>query len=110
MRLWTEDSRERLGPELFARRVAEAAALRERCGIPQRTDAWRVVNGEGDRCPALVVDRFGDWLALTPSCSSLDRWLDWSRRCGVSGRDTLMLRRENTTVLSSATWRLKLTR
>jgi len=52
---------EGIGPKLVARRVDEALALR-RVVVPSDTDAYRLVNGEGDRLPGIVVDRYGDVL------------------------------------------------
>jgi 23S rRNA (cytosine1962-C5)-methyltransferase len=46
---------------LVARRVDEALALRAAVLSPDTT-AYRVVNGEGDRLPGMVVDRYGDFL------------------------------------------------
>ena len=65
VRVWTQDERVQLDTELIQARLAQAVALREACGIPQLTQAYRVVNAEGDRMPGLILDRFGDWLALT---------------------------------------------
>ena len=43
----------------LARRIAAARRLRKDVlRLPERTDAWRVVNAEGDGCSGLVVDRF----------------------------------------------------
>src|SRR5204863_9277687 len=47
---------------LLARRIDEALALRRAC-LPTRT-AYRLVNGEGDRLPGVVVDRYGDVLVM----------------------------------------------
>ena len=45
---------------LLRRRFAEALAIRtDVLGLPRRTDAWRLVHGEGDGLSGLVVDRFG---------------------------------------------------
>jgi 23S rRNA (cytosine1962-C5)-methyltransferase len=46
---------------LVARRIDAALALR-RVVVPPDTTAYRVVNGEGDRLPGVVVDRYGDYL------------------------------------------------
>jgi 23S rRNA (cytosine1962-C5)-methyltransferase len=46
---------------LIARRIDDALALR-RAVIPADTTAYRVLNGEGDRLPGMVVDRYGDYL------------------------------------------------
>jgi 23S rRNA (cytosine1962-C5)-methyltransferase len=52
---------EPIDDRLVARRVDEALALR-RAVVPADTTAYRVVNGEGDRVPGVVVDRYGDFL------------------------------------------------
>src|SRR5262245_7796028 len=52
---------EPVGGALVARRLAEALALR-RAVVPPDTTAYRLVNGEGDRLPGIVVDRYDDFL------------------------------------------------
>ena len=49
---------EEVGPALIAQRIDEALALR-RATLAPELDAYRVVNGEGDRLPGVVVDRYG---------------------------------------------------
>ena len=46
---------------LVARRIDEALALR-RVVLSSDTTAYRVLNGEGDRLPGVIVDRYGDFL------------------------------------------------
>jgi 23S rRNA (cytosine1962-C5)-methyltransferase len=45
--------------DLVRERVRDAVALR---ALVTDTDAMRLVNGEGDRLPGLVVDRYGDFV------------------------------------------------
>lgn len=45
----------------FAERIAQADALRRRA-FPQET-TYRVIHGEADMIPGLVVDRYGDYLS-----------------------------------------------
>jgi 23S rRNA (cytosine1962-C5)-methyltransferase len=52
---------EPVGPELIGRRLDVALALR-RSLLPAGAAAYRVVNGEGDFLPGVVVDRYGDVL------------------------------------------------
>ncbi len=47
----------------FRGRLREALALRERL-IPEKTDCYRLIHGEGDGLPGLVVDRYGDYLVV----------------------------------------------
>jgi 23S rRNA (cytosine1962-C5)-methyltransferase len=49
--------------ELFAERIDAALALRRRLQLP-RTDAYRLLHGEGDRLPGVVCDRYGSRAVL----------------------------------------------
>ena len=55
---------------LSARACAAAEAHRRR--VVRDTDAYRVVHGEADLLPALVVDRYGDYLVI----QTLDQGMD----------------------------------
>jgi 23S rRNA (cytosine1962-C5)-methyltransferase len=62
-----------IGRAWFRERIASAAAVR--ASLPERgTDAYRLVHGENDGLPGLVVDRYADHLVVkiyTPA------WLPW---------------------------------
>jgi 23S rRNA (cytosine1962-C5)-methyltransferase len=58
VRLWTRH-REPINPSLWRTRAQRACAMRSLLFDGTRTDAFRVVHGEGDRMPGLVVDRYG---------------------------------------------------
>jgi 23S rRNA (cytosine1962-C5)-methyltransferase len=47
--------------DFFRRRIARAVALRGKYVAPQ-TNSFRLINGEGDFLPGLVVDRYADFL------------------------------------------------
>jgi 23S rRNA (cytosine1962-C5)-methyltransferase len=64
-----------IGPEFFARRIAEANEYRR--NVVRDTDAYRVVHGEGDRLPALIVDRYGDYLVIQTLDQGMDAAKDW---------------------------------
>ncbi len=53
---------ESLEPDFLERRLSEAARLREQ--IAADAAAHRLVHGEGDGLPSLVVDRYGEHLVL----------------------------------------------
>jgi 23S rRNA (cytosine1962-C5)-methyltransferase len=61
--------------EFFVRRIAEAEAFRRQ--VVRDTEAYRVVHGEGDRLPALVVDRYGDYLVIQTLDQGMDAAKDW---------------------------------
>ncbi|HEY7558597.1 MAG TPA: class I SAM-dependent rRNA methyltransferase, partial [Candidatus Binatia bacterium] len=47
--------------DFFRRRITRALALREKYVAPE-TNAYRLINGEGDFLPGLIVDRYADFL------------------------------------------------
>jgi 23S rRNA (cytosine1962-C5)-methyltransferase len=58
--------------EAFLReRLIEALRLRQRVVIG--SDAYRLVHGEGDRLPGLIVDRYGDYLVIQTLDQGMDR-------------------------------------
>jgi 23S rRNA (cytosine1962-C5)-methyltransferase len=57
VRMWTR-GRKVIDEALWSARIERAAGLRERLA-PPRTNALRLLHGEGDRMPGFVVDRYG---------------------------------------------------
>ena len=72
VRAWSFDEDERIDAAFFARRVAQAVALRKR--LPIASDAMRLVHGEADGLPGLVVDRYGDTLVAQFGAAGVERW------------------------------------
>lgn len=62
---------EALPPDLWRRRLAQAIAFRESLSID--ATAYRVVHGEADLLPSLVVDRYGDYLVVQALSQGMDR-------------------------------------
>ena len=59
-----------LGAALLAHRIHAALALRERL---YAAPFYRLVHGEGDGLPGLVVDRYGDLLAVQITTAGMER-------------------------------------
>ncbi|MCB1048487.1 MAG: class I SAM-dependent rRNA methyltransferase [Calditrichaeota bacterium] len=59
-----------LGPRRLKRRLEQALALRERLFSEP---CYRLVHGESDLLPGLVVDRFGDHLSVQLNTAGMDR-------------------------------------
>jgi len=59
-------------PPLLEERMREAFLLREKW-LGGKTDAFRMVNGEGDFLPGLVVDRYGETLVMQCLTAGMDR-------------------------------------
>lgn len=62
---------EEIAQLFFTRRFSQAAALREKHLIAF-TNAYRLVNGEGDFLPGLVVDRYADFLVAQFFTAGMD--------------------------------------
>jgi 23S rRNA (cytosine1962-C5)-methyltransferase len=62
---------EPITPAFWSERIAQAVRLRSR--IVSETTAYRVIYGEADRLPGLIVDRYGDVLVLQTLSSGMDR-------------------------------------
>ena len=91
------------GPPLDARAIAGlvegAAALRDRMFQGDATDAYRLCNGEGDRVPALVLDRYASLAVMRIDGELLAPWVERlvdpvSRLLSGRGITTLALRVE----------------
>jgi 23S rRNA (cytosine1962-C5)-methyltransferase len=65
VRLLVRDAVTRLDVAFFRARIDRAIAARSALGLPsEHTNGYRVVHAEGDGLPGVIVDRFGDVLAL----------------------------------------------
>ena len=72
VRAWSFDEAERIDAAFFARRVQRAVALRARLAVD--SDAVRLVHGEADGLPGLVVDRYGGTLVAQVGFAGAERW------------------------------------
>jgi 23S rRNA (cytosine1962-C5)-methyltransferase len=55
----------------YLRRIAAAEAHRKR--VVAESEAYRLVHGEGDQLPGLVIDRYGDYFAIQTLDQGMDR-------------------------------------
>jgi 23S rRNA (cytosine1962-C5)-methyltransferase len=83
--LWDEESAIALrvfsaGPEpcreLFRQRVAQASELRREF-LPARTNAYRLLYGEGDFLPGVTVDVYDGFAAMVTYANALDSVVPW---------------------------------
>lgn len=71
-RVWSFEAACRIDAAFFRERCASAIRARQRMDI--RSDAMRLVHGESDGLPGLVVDRYGDTLVAQFLSSGAERW------------------------------------
>lgn len=65
-------SNETIDQSFFEKRIEEAIQLRSRYFKPA-TNAYRLVHSEGDFLPGLIVDRYGEFLAIQFLTAGMDR-------------------------------------
>ncbi|KQP37871.1 class I SAM-dependent rRNA methyltransferase [Pseudorhodoferax sp. Leaf274] len=71
-RAWSFDEGQRIDAAFLRERLAQAIAARQRFDI--RSDGVRLVHGESDGLPGLVVDRYGDTLVAQFGAAGAERW------------------------------------
>ncbi len=74
VRAWSFIESERIDRAFFERRIAAALALRARLAIA--STGVRLIHGEADGLPGLIVDRYGDTLSAQFLAAGTERWKD----------------------------------
>ena len=72
LRAWSFTETERIDATFFERRIAQALAIRAR--LPIKSDAMRLIHGEADGLPGLIVDRYADTLCAQFLSVGVERW------------------------------------
>jgi 23S rRNA (cytosine1962-C5)-methyltransferase len=67
----TPDETDPADDALLRRRIADAVAFRESLAID--ATAYRLIHGEADQLPSLIVDRYGDVVVLQALSQGMDR-------------------------------------
>jgi 23S rRNA (cytosine1962-C5)-methyltransferase len=73
-RVWTFDIKEPVDAAFLERRIRKAVALREQLAAARHTNAMRLIHGESDGLPGLVVDRYADVLVAQFLAAGVERW------------------------------------
>ncbi|VTU19849.1 class I SAM-dependent rRNA methyltransferase [Variovorax sp. PBL-E5] len=71
-RAWSFDETQRIDAAFLAARVAAAVEARHLFDL--RSDGVRLVHGEADGLPGLIVDRYGDTLVAQFLSAGVERW------------------------------------
>ena len=85
---------EPITPSFWRERIAQALRLRAR--IVSETTAYRLIYGEADRLPGLIVDRYDDVLVMQTLSSGMDRRKEIlaDLLCEVTGSSRVYLRND----------------
>ncbi|CAN5776917.1 23S rRNA (cytosine(1962)-C(5))-methyltransferase RlmI [soil metagenome] len=72
VRAWSFDAGERIDAAFFERRIRRALAMRERLAVA--SEGVRLIHGEADGLPGLIVDRYADVLCAQFLSVGVERW------------------------------------
>lgn len=85
-RVWSFDARDTIDEAFLERRLERSIARRAQ--VRPGSDAVRLVHGESDGLPGLVVDRYAGVAVAQLAAAGVERWREWwgpaiARACGV---------------------------
>ncbi len=72
VRAWSFDEQQRIDAAFFAQACTRAIRARQRMDVA--SDGLRLIHGESDGLPGLIVDRYGDTLVAQFAASGVERW------------------------------------
>ncbi len=67
--------KEPIDRDFFSRRLSQALSLRQNY-LSTTTNAYRLINGEGDFLPGLIVDRYGDFIVCQFFTATMELFKD----------------------------------
>jgi 23S rRNA (cytosine1962-C5)-methyltransferase len=73
-RVWSFDEAQRIDAPFFI--AACAHSIRARARFDIKSDSMRLIHGDADGLPGLIVDRYGDTLVAQFLSSGVERWKD----------------------------------
>lgn len=73
VRMWTFDSEEVINSEFFKNKIFAADHLRKQI-IPDKTNAYRIINAENDGLPGVIVDRYTEYLVCQFLSAGAEYW------------------------------------
>ncbi|CAM8670335.1 COG1092 Predicted SAM-dependent methyltransferases [Comamonadaceae bacterium] len=71
-RVWSFDEKQRIDASFFIAACASAISARARFDI--KSDGVRLIHGESDGLPGLIVDRYGDTLVAQFTSAGVEKW------------------------------------
>jgi 23S rRNA (cytosine1962-C5)-methyltransferase len=72
VRVWSFNQEQRIDASFFIAACASAVSARGRFGI--QSDSLRLIHGESDGLPGLIVDRYGGTLVAQFTSTGVERW------------------------------------
>lgn len=76
VRIWGYNEDEMIDSDFFEKRIKKAYQIRQRYIETPLTDAFRIVNGENDLLPGLIVDKYSKYLVVQFHTKGIEAWKD----------------------------------
>lgn len=73
-RIWTWNEDEQIDTSFFLHRIQKAFAMRE--AIHSQTNSFRLVHGESDGLPGVIIDKYSDNLVFQILSAGAEKWRD----------------------------------
>jgi 23S rRNA (cytosine1962-C5)-methyltransferase len=74
VRVWSFEEQDAIDAAFFQQRLAQALAARRKLPLLSPCSAMRLVHGESDGLPGLIVDRYADFLVCQFLSAGAERW------------------------------------
>jgi len=74
VRIWGYDEHEKIDKDFFLKRIRSAYGIRRDYIENPGTDSYRLINGENDLLPGLIVDKYGDYLVMQCHTRGIEAW------------------------------------
>jgi len=76
VRIWGYDEREKIDKDFFIKRIRNAYEIRKSYIENKSTDSYRLINGENDLLPGLIVDKYSNYLVMQCHTRGIELWKD----------------------------------
>jgi 23S rRNA (cytosine1962-C5)-methyltransferase len=74
--VWSWNAEQSIDADFFRKKITYALALRKDLKLAQHSTGLRLIHGESDGLPGLIVDQYGDVLVMQIGSAGAERWRD----------------------------------
>jgi 23S rRNA (cytosine1962-C5)-methyltransferase len=75
-RVWSWHEKDVINTDFFRTKIADALEARRTLGISKHGNGMRIIHGESDGLPGLIVDKYGDVLVMQLGSAGPEHWRD----------------------------------
>jgi len=75
-RVWSWQEKDVIDADFFGAKIADALEARRTLGVSKHGNGMRIIHGESDGLPGLIVDKYGDVLVMQLGSAGPEHWRD----------------------------------